>query len=390
MNRGLVGLAGALIVLGSAAAPASVSAVPAQIRHGDQFRVSGQGVLDPVSNVGSMVRDRRGGEHVLSIHGTDGSAAHAVYRTRRPGATHWTSQNAGAVDPGGRISVATALSSDGKRVDVFVADCAGVLSAQTSVGSTHLPTMHRLVHHECSDDTNHPFFVGAAVLPHHRATVLMERTSGQATETIRLLTGAPGRHFHEVASLPGSGTGYTPRAISRDPVTGQLLVLATGRGTASAPPAGTYVWSRNPGAPWTGPRKIPASAGVFASLSVYDGRVAVGEYRVHFTPTYRSVAVVTLRSAGGHWSASKQLPQSSDQANGLILNVNPASGHLHATWGRFRFGTCGVGCSGIVTVRFVNGHWSTARRLTHSQNDIPSAVTFDSQGRVVVGYVRST
>jgi hypothetical protein len=217
--------------------------------------------------------------------------------------------------------------------------------------------------------------------------VLMEHEdTGTGTGEPFLLSGAPGRHFRHDSALPGIGPHlYDAEAIATDPVTGRVTVLAGAFLTAKL--HGSYLWSLLPGRSWTGPSKIPVPVTDFSSLSVYANRIAIGV--VLGLPSSLLTPGVIRRSARGHWIAAKRLPHSSEDADEVFVDVNPGSGHLHAVWAQAST-KCQTGCEGILAERFINGHWSAPRRLANSAHDRVKALTFDSLGHVIAGYVQLT
>jgi hypothetical protein len=363
-----------------------------------EFGVTGYGSLDPNSAGGSVVIDHNGTEHVVSIHETS-SSDHVVYKTRAASASTWTSYAGGLVNYFGNsdASIHTLLTGDGKSIEVFIGSCDGLYETQVGITATKLPALHELGNlGNCSDDDGYATFTGAATLPHHRAITLTDSKHGVTYAR----TGTPGGHFSKSTplTLPDAAPGtFDTRGITTDAATGRcwLLVSVDSDPTLTS---GLYLWASQGNSSWSSPHKIPASAigshvGSFSHLegfTVYGGRIALASTVLTQTPSsLRTVLDVAQRSASGTWSAATRVPHSSDESGTAMLAVNPASGHLHATWSQGG-GDCTGACIGLRTEVFIGGQWSRFKALTNSIYDEPTSVTFNSHGKEITGYMRIT
>ena len=111
------------------------------------------------------------------------------------------------------------------------------------------------------------------------------------------------------------------------------------------------------------------------SLTVNNGRIAIA------CITRSGHLDVVRRGAGGHWFAPTRLPHSHSAVFDALVAYNPSSGHLHVTWDEHNRRP------GVLTERFIRGHWVGARRIGKGPLDSVTSLTFTPRGRAVVGYV---
>jgi hypothetical protein len=176
MQRGawLVGVVLAVLALAVSSGSAASASGDAQ-----QFRVTGDGIVDRASDAGSVLIDKRGSEHVVTVHDVNGSGnAVLVYRTQGLGTKRWTRTTTGRFSYGDD-SVTTFLSNDGKYVDVFADTCNGVVATRASISATQLRPPKRISTAECEGDDASETFKGAASLPDHQAMALFASQSGK-------------------------------------------------------------------------------------------------------------------------------------------------------------------------------------------------------------------
>jgi hypothetical protein len=379
------GLAGVAVALAAAALGASSGATAASSSNPQQFRVTGVGVVDRASDAGSVLIDRQGGQHVVTVHDVNGSGiAVLAYRTRRAGDKRWTRTTTGRFGYGDD-SVTTFLSNDGKFVDVFADICSGVDATRAPVNATHLHQPKRISSADCEGDDASRTFKGAASLPGHQAMALFASASGKRPILER---GTPGYSFHRSAALPGLTANVAPLAITRDPARGTLWVLAD---EVNADGSKTPVlWSRRTGRSWQGPKRIPVHVPAFIasvnSLSVDAGRIAITAFTVK--DGNLATPKVVLRRPSGHWRPAMTITHANgkDKWNARAV-FNPSSWTLHAVWDQT---ADSHHKGGIFTERLIHGRWKTYRQLVNFSSGrvvlIPYSVTFTRRGRTVVGF----
>jgi hypothetical protein len=369
----LAALFGSLGLIVAAAPAAASAAVPTVSRSGGvpEFHVTGLGVVDPAAQSGSVVVDKRGGEHSVTLHTTsDGITDHLVYQTRAPGAHTWTRTTVGTYedDPFVARGVTAFLSTDGKRLEVLATTCNEIVATQAPIDATRLRFPRRVSSLDCEndDDGPGPVPVGVVALPGHRAEVVYDNG--------KLMTGTPGRKFKKAPAATGLAQ---PFEFLRDAATNRLWLAGyrfiNGRALLT-------MWSRRPAGSWRSPQPVPCTAcgaradGSPLSFAVNNGRIVMAEQ------SRNGPVRIARRTPSGHWRAPVRFPHGTT-GKGLgdvTLVYNPQSGHLHAVWlsGRAPFA--------MYTEKFVRGHWTHPLRLARA--DLVESVTFSRSGRAIVGY----
>ncbi|HWB67053.1 MAG TPA: hypothetical protein VG708_09525 [Mycobacteriales bacterium] len=339
---------------------------------------------------GDFAIDPHGGEHVLTARFIAGKRNDDLrYYSRHAHDKHFSEQQL-SLPIGRTYPVETLISVNGKHVFTVFDTRTGVWTAQTPIGSHHLPRPRlaaRCTKTDCGAEV--PFAVaGAIALPRNRLAILARVGDGSP---MQLYVGTPGRAFsrsHQSAELDP----YLSDAIfRRDPVTGEELIVGEHIGV----PDTAVVVSRQPGGHWSSPRQIatlPFGVGAesyrIADAAASDGRVvvALAQNDVPANPAYAPIELVT-RTKAGTWSPPTR------PAHVTVHDVEPhvalshSGGRLVLAFDR-RLG--GRGSRGTIRSESLHGgSWSRLTTLTpHPTHEVISALALAKHNRPVVAFSR--
>jgi hypothetical protein len=337
------------------------------------FHLSGGRLFVKHTSDGSVVQDRRGGDHVVVMdEGAEQAQQQRIaYLTRAPGAKQWIRHE----DPReinvdwGALSVSSQLSTDGVSVDTLVATCNGIDTSQTPVRATHLlgPTPFREPI-QCSDYDHILDFGGWVQVPGGNAVI----ATFDAADKAQVWSGAPGGTFSPT-KLPDPDAAR-PVAMTRDPTTGEITIVGLSD-------SGAVMWSRQHGLGWTDPTPLPTTKLhlVRASAAVHAGRIYVA------LETYAGI-YVTTRSTSGRWSPLALLPHTATADSGPMLVNDTGAEHLQIAWTRARR-HCSR-CSGIYRQALIKRQWTQPHRISAYAGDTASAIIGTKSGHPTVGFWR--
>jgi hypothetical protein len=363
-------------------------AAPAQAVPKDRFKVTGAPAL-PTFKHAALTLDSHYTEHVVGtariVTDPNSNAAYQLeYLTRKRGAKHWTHHLAAGGHSINYSQLVITPSTNGKRIDVVASDCANdLVTTKVSPRATRLPkpvpAYSGNPFPNCHGDGGY-LSTGAAALPHGKLAVLITDDAEYSAPMVS--TGKAGRSLADPVALPNPDALHLEaRAISRDPKTGELTVVAGG---ALAEGGNVYAWTATSGGAWSNPTLIAGTAAVgyqTAALTSYGGVITVALYGGSGAPALS----IVKRSSSGDWSNPSILPHTTSKDRSFSLVADPHNGHLHAVFTR---AANNLDKDGIKVEIRTHGHWSKPKFLTHSVFDDARNVLAGRHHTTVVGYQR--
>jgi hypothetical protein len=370
------------------------------------YRVIGGGTPAlPSLSRGAMVRGSNGSEYVVGQR-LIGKNYRLVFLVHRRGAKHWTERLA----PKTALTIykystyRAQLSTDGKRVVAEVNSCAKnrlyVIDAPTKSFGTS-PTIDLALSgddYKCQiypRQVNLPF-IGAVTLPHHKVTLLVDGTDAGGMEAPTLSTGSAEHGFPAPKPLADPGESVTPSAITRDPATGELNLIANGGADS-----GAYDWTKPAHGAWSDPTVVvpqPADGEAAFALAIAADRGTVYLWVCHYPQFYSdpddgdlfadSICGTVERGPGGHWGTFTRyagMKKGSFDQGGqtLALLTNPKTGSLHVVWAN---SDAAGRVLGLKHASFAKGKWSTPTTLVRGQTSGPLSLALTAAGHPVVGF----
>jgi hypothetical protein len=384
----------ACTAIGLIQAPGGALAAPATPGHPHGFFVTGEGQATMGNGPSALVRDPRGGEHVVTIKhdlSDNGRVGRVVYLTKRPGASRWVSHAVrGLRVSSDRTRVEAHLSVDGKRIFAVLYACTGVFVMETSTAANRLPKPTRLTSLDTCNGRptpgqDPPVGLAATVIGGYDDVLLPDPDQGNApaiwSDTGLNKSWAPQR------ALP-TADHFVPTQIGAVPDHNELVVVGYGSDGANQ---GIYVVEgRGFDQPWTGPTRI---ATLHSATSNFTIESLTASRRANWVGLSRPVEpgqrhrLFVERGTGDGWQGVFALPHSTVRDSSLRLAYNQSSGHLHAAFTRVTPGSK-ADKSGIVTEKMAGSRWTRLKFLTHWYRDFADQITFNRNGGAVIGYTQ--
>jgi hypothetical protein len=379
---------------GALAAPAG-HAVPAAASHPHGFFVTGQGQVTVGNGSSALVRDSRGGEHVVTIKhdlSTNGRRGRVVYLTKQPGSSHWvTHAIRGLRGSSGRIRVEAHLSDGGRKIFAVLYECTGVFVTETSTASVRLPPPTRVTRlNTCTGQptpSEPPIADAASLFGEGFNDILLPDPKQGNTPAIWSNHGT-NRSYIPGPALPTTD-GFVPAQITNVPHSAEVVVVGYGSHGSTK---GIYVvTSSGFNEAWTQPTKI---ASLHSTTSNYTIDALTASHRATWVGLSRPVTashpkhrLFVERGTARGWEGAFALPHSNTRDGSLRLTYNLASRHLHAAFTRVNPASK-VTNSGIMTEKMHGARWTRPQFVTHWYRDYADQITFNRKGGAIIGYTQ--
>jgi hypothetical protein len=369
----------------------------------DGQHVGGLGLVPgAIGDGASMAVDKNGTVHAITpqVATTEYAAIKNVnYLTRKAKAKKWTRTSFPLSEEGGGAVVQSGISSDKNFFWTVFQTCTGLYWAQTPIGATTLsPRTEFGVGGTCALNLPQPALrrahadpaatpgteddpediVGVTALPGDELAVLGIDSNGVGTVTT-LVPGQPAT----VTPLLGSGLTTVPQAITRDPVTGELLVVGD-QLNPGGQTTGFLLWSQLLGQTWS-PAPLPIGQpltgrthAVATSITDDAGRIMVGVDGVLVGKT-AGIFTIVGSEALDLWTTAA-VPYTPASANYLRLTLDPATKKVHAAY------DVTTGHGGIREQSWNGRAWTVPTTLSTFHEDLPEALAVGPAHHSVVLY----
>jgi hypothetical protein len=342
----------------------------------------------------ALLRDGKGGQHLITTVHKTAKEFQIVYLTRKPGATHWTSHAVRGLRPDATaIEVEAHLNVSGIRIFVVLYQCNGEYVTDAPIGSARLPKPPLVrASAKCSEADSDNAAAPADNPPVERAVALGAREVGvleeSKTASWSVWEGKVGAAFVAGPALP-TAHQFRPQQISRDPSTGRIVVDGYGFvGNHGA----VYVVTLMPGSStWTAPKRIALAQStnvrtdfVLDSLTSLHAATYVGLENATASASGHGLFIVR-RNKSGQWTHPAGIPHTTAFDSGLRLAASPRSGHLHAAWTRNDPGSKTT-LSGVMQEVHNAEGWTKPTFFSHDSLDIVDEITITAAGHAIIGY----
>jgi hypothetical protein len=397
------GLAVAAPIASWAITPSHPAARPASA-HPVGFFVTDGGQVTKGTATAALVRDRDGGEHVVTVKqdlAVSGDRGHVVYLTRTHKARLWTRTVVPGLRPLGGIRLETHISYSGAHIFAVLHQCNGVYVTEATLRSNRLPTPTLVQSADtCASPASPPAAsappISAATAPYIGEVSVLLDDPAHGNQPA-LFMGPAGGPFNPEEAIPVAD-GFIPRQLAIDSRHGELVVVGTGMSggdQAIYETSAAYY-----GDPWKPLRKIaslgsPTTDYTIESVAVggrnqtgRDGTVWVGLQKPRHPGSPKGHTLYLAQSASnGQWFGAAPFPNTTSLDTALVLATNPRTGTLHAAFTRVD-PTSPTKNSGIMVEACPKGDCQAPHFLTHWAHDYAQDLTLTSKGHEIVGYAQ--